>query len=1379
MKLANKPNEKNKKRSPHVRSDQPTRSDRKTLTLTPLSIVGIGASAGGLEAIRALLEALPLKTGLAYVLVQHLDPDHKSMLVEILARSTAIPVTQVKNRMVIEPDHIYVIPPDKCMTLKGGVLMLSPRLKEKKSINLPIDDFFLSLVKEMQEKSIGIILSGTASDGTVGLRAIKEAGGLTFAQDSTAKYQSMPQSAISASVVDYVLPPEKIAKELVALTKHTLISKRDSKWSKTKMNEQEDYRRIIVELLRATGVDFSNYKETTVTRRIDRRILLNKTATPGDYLNYLRGNGTEAEALFNDILIHVTDFFRDPSALKVLTQKILTQLVKVKSGKNPLRIWVAGCATGEEVYSLAICLFEFMESKSLSIPLQIFGTDLAEVAISKARRGIYTSGDINGISPQRLERYFIKTNGAYQIRKDIRDMCVFSVHNLLKDSPFSRIDIVSCCNVLIYMDTTLQHRVLSAFHYSLIPEGVLILGKSESVGVTPKLFTQVAKESKVFTKKIGSIKKLPPITPSADLTVRPRRTVATKEATSFASKVDVQDEADAILVGRFAPASVLVGADYEILQFRGDTSEYLKLPTGKATLNLLKIAREGLVSELRGAILKAKRTGVSAQKEVLQMVETETHAVLIEVIPLKKASAEPHFLVIFHAVQDGADVAGSVLGKTPASLRPLKTESSRNIELRKEIALARDNERALAEEQEAAVEELQSANEEILSSNEELQSINEELETSSEELESTNEELSTINQELQTRNEQLTESRAYTEAIVETARESLLVLTGNLRVKSANESFFKTFKVSKEKTEGNYLYELGNGQWDVPQLRRLLNEILPKNTSVENFEIEHTFPIIGHKVLVLNARKLIQDEGKTELILLAIEDMTESVLSRISLEEQEARLQQTIAHLKLATNSAHIGIWSLNVKTQKLDWSALHKRLWGYDEERQDLVYKDWYKVILPEDKEITLQKLEEAKIHKKFYEVTYRIKKFNDDSIRWIKSTGQYSFDEAGEAILLSGISTDITEQIKAEKKLKESQERLCALVKASSDVVYCMNADWGEMGQLDGGDFVDSTARPSRTWLKDTVHPDDQKRLMEVVSEAILTKGNVEIEYRVKLLNSGFGWVFSRAVPILNENGEIVEWFGAVSDINERKELDQHKEEFIGIASHEIKTPVTTIKTFTELLQKRLSGKAKEENAVILEHIFTQSDRLTVLVDDLLSYSQMQAGEFLLTKKKFDFDELMERSVDAMKEVSPHHTITLEGAIKHPIVADASRIEQVLINLLTNAIKYSPDGKIIKVRVEKRAEELAVSIQDFGIGIKKEDHKTVFQRFYRGKEKNGFAKSEKAEGFGLGLFIAAQIIDKHEGSIEVKSVPGKGSTFTFTLPLKKLAKRKTAARL
>ncbi len=1227
------------------------RRSRKTQTLQPVPIVGIGASAGGLEAFGNLIESLPLKTGMAYVLIQHLDPLHKSMLVELLARFTQIPVTEVKNGTLVTSDHIYVIPPGKCMTLKGERLMLLSRPKEKGLLNMPIDDFFISLVSERQEKAIGVVLSGTASDGTVGLRAIKEAGGLTFAQDTTAKYQSMPQSAISASVVDYVLSPQRIAEELALLSEHPLVTMGDSELSKTELHKLDDYRRIIAELLRATGVDFSHYKETTLTRRITRRMIINKMETAADYLNFLRGNGTEADALFNDILIHVTDFFRDPVALNTLTQKLLPKLIKAKTAKEPLRIWVAGCATGEEVYSLAITVLDFMSSKSLSIPLQIFGTDLAQVAIAKARHGTYTKSDVIGVSPQRLERYFVETNGAYQIRRDVRDMCVFSLHNLLKDPPFSRIDIVSCCNVLIYMDTSLQYRILSALHYALVSEGVLILGKSESVGVTPKLFIPVVKKSKVFTKKTGTRKVLPDVIPREERAMGRQRTPSSRETTPLARTIGIQDEADAILVGRFAPASVLVNAEYEILQFRGDTGEYLQFPTGKATFNLLKVARAGLISELRGAILKAKRTSLSIKREVTLLTETHAHAISIEVIPLNKTSAERHFLVIFHTAPERVDTADSPLRQTASNVRRSKTESRRSAVLEKELAQVRDNERSLAEEQEAAVEELQSANEEILSSNEELQSINEELETSGEELESTNEELNTINQELQTRNEQLNESRAYTEAIIETVRGSLIVINSDLRVRSANESFFRTFQVSKEQTEGNFLYELGNGQWDIPKLRTLLTEILPKNTKLENFEIEHTFPSIGHKVLLLNARKLIQDAGKTGLILLAIEDITEQALAHQKIIENEERY-------RILFDLGPIALYSCDANGVIRDFNHNATELWGRSPQRGDTDERFW-------------------------------------GSFKLYRSDGTFMPHEVTPmAEVLSG-------------KIPEAR------------------------------DLEVQIARP------------DGSRVTVII--------NIR--------------------PIKNEKEEITGAINCFVDITGRKELEQQKEEFIGIASHEIKTPVTTIKTFTELLQKKLSGSVKKESAVILEHIITQSDRLTNLVGDLLSFSQMQAGKFLINKEEFDLNKLMERTVSAIKETTLHHTITLEGRVKRHVVADASRIEQVVINLLTNAIKYSPVGKKVIVHVGEHAGDAVVSIQDFGLGIEKADHKTIFERFYRGKEKNGFAKSEKAEGFGLGLFIAAQIIEKHEGKILVESILGKGSTFTFTLPLPQLTKRKATA--
>ena len=1078
----------------------------KTRPKNLVPIVGIGASAGGLEAFRALLEALPVKTGMAYVLVQHLDPHHESMLAELLARSTQIPVIEVKHHTIVKPDQVYVIPPGKNIALKGEALTLSLRSNKSGSVNMPIDHFFNSLALAREDGAIGVVLSGTASDGTIGLRAIKEAGGLTFAQDSTAKYQGMPQSAISAGVVDYVCPPNKIAKELVVLAQHPLRGVRELTMTQGGINENGDYQKIIGELLRATGLDFSHYKVTTLTRRITRRMLVNKMATPLEYLKFLRGNGKEAEALFNDILINVTSFFRDPAALKCVIDKALPPLLAGKHNtKEPLRIWVAGCSTGEEVYSLAISLLEFFGNKRAPTSLQIFGTDLSSVAIEKARRAVYSRNDVSNVSSQRLERFFLKTNGSYQIRKEVRDLCVFSVHSLLKDPPFSRMHIVSCCNVLIYMDTTLQRRIFSAFHYALAPRGVLVLGKSETTGASMGLFTQVEKKSKVFIKKSG-VRSVPLIFPRSEMPPNelgppPRRAAAAvnKEVTT------VQDEADAILFGRYTPASVIINADYEILQLRGKTEDFLKLPSGKATLNLLKIVREELAFELRDAIKMAKKSGVSIKKEVMQLTKLPAPPVVIEVIPLKKISDEAHFLVVFQALSPATDAVQTPLGTPISKARSSERESRRFEQLERELSQARESARSYAEEQEASTEELQSANEEILSSNEELQSINEELETSSEELESTNEELNTINQELQTRNEEVTEGRDYAESIIATMRSPLLILDKELRVRTANLAFYKSFKTTKEQAEGHFLYELGNGQWDVPELRVLLRDILPKNSVVYDYEIAHTFPSVGYRIFHINAHTLHQkDQGK--LILLAFEDVT---------EEQE-----------------------------------------------------------------------------------------------------------------------------------------------------------------------------------------------------------------------------------------------------------ISRQKDEYIGIASHEIKTPITTIKTFTELLQKKLSGSSKKEYANILEHITVQSDRLTTLVTDLLSFSQMQAGKFILHKVEFDLDKLIERTVNAMRDSATMHSIVKVGILKKPLLADASRIEQVLINLLTNAIKYSPRGKKITVRVSENTFEAKVSVQDFGMGIAKRDLKTIFERYYRGKGTSDVAKNVNTEGFGLGLYIAAEIVEKHGGKIWVESEVGKGSTFTFTVP-------------
>jgi two-component system CheB/CheR fusion protein len=728
-------------------------------------IVGIGASAGGLEALTFLLRALPDDTGMGFVVVQHLAPTHESMLTEILSKSTSMPVTEVKDGMMVEPDSMYVIPPNTNMALLHGHLNLMPR-KETVGHHMPIDYFLRSLAEDQGGRAIGIILSGTASDGVKGLAAIKSEGGITFAQDpQTAKYDGMPRNAIDAGVVDCVLSPEAIAQELVKVSSHPYVSPSQIERSRSLLLEGDDALSKIFILLRASyGVDFTYYKQTTLKRRVIRRMVLHRIESLDNYIKYLQSSPAEIDLLYQDILITVTNFFREPETFDALKEKIFPSLTRGRTAEAPVRIWVPGCSTGEEAYSIAICWLEFLKDTASNIPIQIFATDISDRAIEKARAGIYPENISSDVSPERLRRFFVKTEGGYQISRTIRDMCVFARQNVTKDPPFSRLDLISCRNVLIYLGPLLQKKVIPIFHYALNPSGYLMLGNSETIGTFSDLFGLVDKKHKIYSRKSVSAR------PTVDFVTRDygmekaetgRQAVRTGE--SLWSSFDLQKEADRIILNRYAPAGVTINEDMEILQFRGRTSLFLEHAPGAASLNLLKMVREDLLIDVRTAIHEAKKRDAAVKKEGLRVKHNgQTREVRIEVVPIKPPlSKERFFLLLLEEVTPGPGAireeesgkAKQGRGKSAASKQ--KSTQDEISRLSHELETTKAYLQATVEEQEATNEELRSANEEIQSSNEELQSTNEKLETAKEELQSANEELTTVNEELQNRNFEL------------------------------------------------------------------------------------------------------------------------------------------------------------------------------------------------------------------------------------------------------------------------------------------------------------------------------------------------------------------------------------------------------------------------------------------------------------------------------------------------------------------------------------------------------------------------------------------------------------------------------------------------
>lgn len=1031
-------------------------------------IVGIAASAGGLEAFTQVLKHLLTDTGMAFVLIQHLDPNHKSLLSEILARTTQMPVIEVQDGMTVEPNKVYIIPPNTKMMLSAGVLQLTPREKVEGKY-MPGDAFFSSLAADRGHKAIAVVLSGADGDGSLGLKAIKAAGGVTFAQcEDTAKFDSMPNTAVATGNVDFVLPPQKIAEELVNLSRNPFISNSLPPIAVEKLSEQGDALATIFVLLRSqTGVDFSHYKPNTLDRRIQRRMLLYKLERLEDYAEYLQKNPGEVKALYEEILIHVTHFFRDPEAFQLLKERVFPTIIQNKSAELPIRIWVAGCSTGEEVYSIAISLLELLSNKVTSPPIQIFATDISEIAIDKARSGIYAENQMVEVSPESRRRFFNPLEGGgYQISKAVRELCVFARQNLGSDPPFSNLDLISCRNVLIYLDETLQKRILPIFHYSLNPTGFLLLGTSESTGKYSDLFTLIDKKYKIYAKKLTANRPILSFVTSNYPLVKVEEPKLTNENPS--DEFDLERKTDQLILNRYAPVGVVINNKMDVLQLRGEIDLYLKLSPGKPSLNLFKMVRQGLLVELRATIYQAQRQKILVRKEGLRIESGDISKIInLEVIPFKPATDEElYFLVLFESAPPTVNNLSTV---NPES-QEQSDLAQEIVRLRLELATAiqeraatQEYLQAVIQEQEHINQDLKVANEEILSSNEELQSTNEELETAKEEIQATNEELNTTNEELRSRNLELhqvnndltnllasinipililtsdlrvrrftpmaqrlfnlipadagrplsdiranldvpeletlilevldtlsikelevqtlgghwynlrirpyrttenqidgvvlvlididvlkrsaatlEQARNYAEAIVETVQVPLIVLDSDFRVNKANRSFYETFQVSPSETAQSLIFELGNGQWNLPGLRSLLEDILANDTSIQNLEIEHRFEQIGQKTMLLNGWKIIQ-QGKAQMILLAIEDISdrkqfELQRSELLAQEQSARQQAEIANRakdEFLSNLSHelrnplniILGWAQLFRNRDLDSSAV-TRAW-------------------------------------------------------------------------------------------------------------------------------------------------------------------------------------------------------------------------------------------------------------------------------------------------------------------------------------------------------------------------------------------------------------------------------------------------------------------
>ena len=966
----------------------------------PYPIVAIGASAGGIEAIKELLAAIPADTGMAFVLLQHTGPDHDAQLLAVLGRGVKIPATTAADGVRVEPDRIYVAPAQAFVTYRDGALHVKGQDGSRTAAR-PVDVFMRSLAEHHGHQSIGVVLSGTLVDGTRGLDEIKGAGGITFAQDASAEQQGMPRSAIATGAVDFVLSAREIGEELARIARHPYIAPP----APDAEENAQDLQKVLTVLRGVHGTDFANYKRNTVERRVMRRMVLHKVQSLREYAELLQGNRNEVDALYQDILIGVTSFFRNPDAFEALKATVFPAITEGRSRTEQVRIWSPGCSTGEEAYSLAIAFAEYLEASGRRVGVQIFATDINGASIDKARAGIYARAIAQDVTPERLRRYFVEVDGSYRLSKQIRDCCVFARQDVLQDPPFSRIDLAACRNLLIYLGGSLQQRLIPLLHYALRDKGFLWLGNSETIGAYRDLFEAADAKHRIYAKRPGVTRPTP--SPAEVHWAASRHLPSAAQRIPAIASGDPQKEADRLVLARYAPPGVLVDADMHILQFRGDTGPYLAPAPGKASLNLLKMLREGLGVGVRNLIQRALREDTAVREEGLRVrSDGGWRNVGVVAIPLKGASVAPGAVLVLFEEEDAAERArvSESLDARRAREGAAPSDGEKEAErLRQELAATREYLQSVIEQQEAANEELQSANEEVQSANEELQSINEELETSKEEIQSSNEELATVNDELHNRNLELSRSNDDLINLFASVNMPIVMLGPDLRI--------RRFTPPAEKLLNLIPADIGRPIADIKvgvgaeNLEKMALDVI-ESVTVHESEVQDRAGR-WHSMRVRPYRTL---ENRIDGVVILFVDVD-------NLKRAEQAVRESEARFELLADSAPVLIWMSDGRGLRFVNRAYENFVGALE---SDIRAGGWTEHIHPDDRPGYLASYEDAVRARQPFTARARFRRA-DGEYRWMKSVAMARLGSGGEFIGYVGATFDVTEVAETEAALVE----------------------------------------------------------------------------------------------------------------------------------------------------------------------------------------------------------------------------------------------------------------------------------------------------------------------------------------------------------------------
>lgn len=1331
-----------------------------------LQVVGIGASAGGLKALQELFDHIPNNTGMVFVIVQHLSPDFKSLMPELLSKHTEMPIFTAKDKDIIKPNCIYLNQRSKNLHIKESKIYQLDK-GPKHNLNLPIDIFFHTLGEEFKENATAIILSGTGSDGSRGILSIKENGGTVMVQDPiTAQFDGMPNSAINTNTVNYILDIEHIAKKLTTKTYNSTNLLKNSEFTN---DSTPQIKEILLEVFKYSGIDFREYKISTLSRRIEKRMGINKISDISDYMAFLQKDNYEKNALKDDFLIGVTRFFRDEQAFVDLKEDIIPSICNSKKSGETIRVWTPGCSTGEEVYSIAILFNEYIIKNKLDIDFKIFATDIDPRGLNVASTGQYSMNIVNEIEKKYFDKYFYKIDETLQIAKNIRERIIFSKHNLINDPPFINMDLISCRNLLIYLDNNIQKKVMQNFQFSLNIFGYLFLGSSESLGSVAKHFKTIHIKSKIF-QNISESKYSPnhalPFTKLEPIT----------ELNTFKSKIKLEEKTiskaynfDKYLSRRYSPDTVFIDSNFNILFITGDVGKKLHHGEGVFENNLLKVVNNDMATLLKNGVKKTDKVNQDVViNNVINKTEQGDYTFNIKIHkPTRVKNLEGYYLIEFSEDKE-IDATNNYI-ELP-NIVPNESSNEQIEDLENEL-------RIIKSDLQNAIEELETTNEELQSSNEELMAANEELQSTNEELQSVNEELYTVNSEMQEKNKELTNLTNDLQNLLDNTEIATLFLDNDLCIRKFTPAIKTIFDLEDDDL-GRKLSTFSSSfdpmitqslitdaQYALNKIRPVEKQLTDKNGTYYFLRVSPSITsnktIDGVVITINNINKIKEIEKELEEVDLKYHNLFRN-------------LSEGFMHCKIITNSNNEPIdW------EYLDVNPAYEKI--NNKKAENIIGKRASEILpgLLEDPLGWLHKFGETALHGK-----------NQTAEGYVKSLEKYFHinlfsPKKGE---FAGTISDFTELKNKEKALTTSKHELNSIQRITQVGSWKFDLEskkvsWTE--ELYRIYKLDPTMpAPSYESHSKLYKPKSWDLLTKAVAQTQKDGTPYELELEIIKANGEYGWLLAKGEAV-NENGIVVGLRGSAQDITTIKEnekalihakqeaeeaalANKHKNFFLANMSHEIRTPMSSVIGFANLLKNEELDKKTQLR--FLEIIDNNSKQLLNLVDDIIDVSKIEMDELKMIYNNCHVSQLIENlalSFEQVKIQKEKQHLNIKAIIPSDlknlnIYTDPRRLEQVLSNLLNNAVKFSEKGTITfgYTQVENY---IKFYVDDQGIGIAKSKQSEIFERF---KQVN-YENNAKYGGTGLGLSICKAIVTLLGGDITVISKPGSGSRFEFKIPI------------